>query len=460
MKQYYIDGKGTIEKLFRITIDEEFTLCIRYLAIAINGIRIWTVIMGGREYMQITVNQHYVPRFYMKHFANVKNIEQDNEKALISFYQFKDNMLKENIPTKTVCSEDFFYDRDGRIEKSLANKENKWSRAIQNALDSQITMDDEESIREFVVYQICRTKAMLDHNREMVTSIMQGTLNQKFGDMANEEDIKKHLENKIQNEITPEFCLSIVKEIIPVIRDLNMKIITNETEVKFITSDVPVIIMNPLGIDNAGLDMIGEVIFFPISPQKIIVFYDAKIFDIVPDKIYDESVIEVFNYYQYISADERLLAKELATLNYIANNEELNSKREQFHQRKKTDTVENGIGSFFAAKSRSIPYYYNISVFRLPRSLRKIPNEFRETFPREYSNITRISILCRIYKSPDFIHSAEEKKYWKKRQEYSKIILYYLDNYWNTPKNDRTITPELMYKLKTVPVNTFRINQS
>ena len=99
MNQYYIDGKGTIDKLFRITIDEEFTLCIRYLAIAINGIRIWTVIMGGREYMQITVNQHYVPRFYMKHFANVKNIDQDNEKALISFYQFKDNILKDNIHT-------------------------------------------------------------------------------------------------------------------------------------------------------------------------------------------------------------------------------------------------------------------------------------------------------------------------------------------------------------------------
>ena len=51
-----------------------------------------------------------------------------------------------------------------------------------------------------------------------------------------------------------------------------MKVITNETEINFITSDVPIIIINPLGIHSAGLSSIGEVIFFPISPQKMIFF--------------------------------------------------------------------------------------------------------------------------------------------------------------------------------------------
>ena len=74
--------------------------------------------------MQITVNQHYVPRFYMKHFANVKNVGTKKEKVLNSFYQFKDNMLKKNIP---ICSEDYFYDQGGKIEKELANMEIRWS---------------------------------------------------------------------------------------------------------------------------------------------------------------------------------------------------------------------------------------------------------------------------------------------------------------------------------------------
>ena len=41
---------------------------------------------------QTTINQHYVPRFYMKNFSEVINEETNKEKALISFYQF-DKMI-------------------------------------------------------------------------------------------------------------------------------------------------------------------------------------------------------------------------------------------------------------------------------------------------------------------------------------------------------------------------------
>ena len=88
----------------------------------------------GVESMQITVNQHYVPRFYMKHFANIINAGTKKEKVLISFYQFKDNLLKNNIPTRSVCSEDYFYDQDGKIENALADMETKWSMALRNSI--------------------------------------------------------------------------------------------------------------------------------------------------------------------------------------------------------------------------------------------------------------------------------------------------------------------------------------
>ena len=409
--------------------------------------------------MQNTINQHYVPRFYMKHFANIKNENTKQEKDLISFYQFKDNMLKENIPTKSICSKNYFYDQDNKIEKTLADMETKWSKALNNAIDENYTIDDIESIREFVVYQISRTKAMLSHNREMATTIMKGIIKQQFGDMVDKDVGKEYLENKIQNEITPEFGMSIVKEIIPTIRDLEMKIITNEAEMRFITSDAPVIILNPLGIHSAGLGSVGEVIFFPISPWKMIFFYDAKLFGKLPDRIYNESIIRIFNQYQYVSSDERLLAKEIEDINCIINSEELNSKREQFQKTKKTNTIDDGVGTFFAIKSRSIPYYYTIPILRLPKPLKKIPTDFRETFPRVYSDDTRYAILCRVYGVPDYNLDKESKERWEKQQKYSKILLRYLDSYWNTPKEDRIITPELMEKLKTVRVKTFMNKQ-
>lgn len=404
-------------------------------------------------YMQITKNQHYVPRFYMKYFSNIRNAGTKKEKVLISFYQFKDNILRENIPTTSVCSEDYFYGQDGKTENSLAEMENRWSIAFKNVNDNTFAEGDIESIREFVIYQISRTKAMLSHNREMVTNVMEAVSKKQFGNMADGKTFNELLENKIQNEITPEFGLSIVKETIPVISDLKMKVITNETEMKLITSDVPIIIINPLGIYRAGLNSVGEVIFFPISPWKIIFFYDEKVFGELPNKISDEREVEIFNQYQYVSADERLLGKAAGDFNNIINSETLNCKREQFNKMQKTNTINDGVGTFFSTKSRSIPYYYNIPILRLPKLLRKIPGDFRETFQREYSYEIRLSILCRIYRDPNFISDITLKEHWKKQQRYSKVLLKYLDDYWNVPKKDRIITPELMKKLKTVPVN-------
>lgn len=395
----------------------------------------------------------------MKYFGNIKNMGTKKEKALISFYQFKDNLLKKDIPTNSICSEDYFYDQDGKIENTLANMEGRWNIALKNTINDNFTADDVESIREFVIYQIIRTKAMLSHNRQMATTMMKGILKQKFGDIADEDVVNELLKNKIKNEITPEFDLSVVKETIPTICDLEMKIVTNEAKMRLITSDVPIIIINPFSPYSAGLGSIGEVIFFPISPWKMIFFYDAKLFGQLPDKIYDESIIRIFNKLQFVSADERLLAKEIEDFNCVVKSEELKSKREQFQKIKETNIINDEEGTLFAAKSRSIPYYYSVPIFRLPKPLRKIPDNFRETFPREYSYDTRLAILCRIYRKTDFIYDKKIKEHWEKQQVYTKKLLNYLDGYWNTSMEDRTITPELMKKLKTVPVKTFMNKQ-
>ena len=206
--------------------------------------------------MQITINQHYVPRFYMKFFSNIINANSKREKVLISFYQFKDDLYRKDVPTNSICSEDYFYDKDGSIENALANKEGIWGTALRNANDNTYTLADLENIREFVIYQIIRTKAMLSHNRSMATNMMKCVIKKKFGDVANEDELNEFLSNKIQNEITPELGLSIAQEMIPVISDLKMKIITNETQMRFISSDAPVIIINPLGIYSAGLSFV------------------------------------------------------------------------------------------------------------------------------------------------------------------------------------------------------------
>ena len=56
--------------------------------------------------------------------------------------------------------------------------ETRWGKAINHAINGSFTEEDIEIIREFVVYQIGRTKAMLAHNKEMAVNMMKYIITQ------------------------------------------------------------------------------------------------------------------------------------------------------------------------------------------------------------------------------------------------------------------------------------------
>lgn len=409
----------------------------------------------GNTIMQITKNQHYVPRFYMKPFSIIKNEGTRKEKVLISFYQFKDNLFRDNVPTTSVCSEDFFYDEDGKTENKLSEKENKWGSAIFKInRGEELTEYEINDVREFTGYQIIRTKAMLDHNQDMATTMLTDILHNRTSDL-DKSVIKEIVEKKIESEITSEYNLDLVKDTLSIIDDLKMDILENKTDITFFISDVPVIIVNPLGVHRAGLGSIGTVVFFPISQKKMVMFYDSKLYGKIKEEIQDSECINAFNKYQYVSADERILSLNSIEFEKFTQDKELNASRKKFHVSTKTTTSYDGIGTFMAAKSRSIEYYFDIPMLKLPKSLKKIPKDFRETFPRKYNFETRRAILCRIYREPDFIKEEKLKNHWRQTQQYARVLLKYLDYYWNTPKEDCVISGEFMRQLKEVPVNFF-----
>ena len=230
----------------------------------------------------------------------------------------------------------------------------------------------------------------------------------------------------------------------------------DNTKIPFITSDVPIIVVNPLGVTEAGLEHIGEVIFFPISESKLILCYDSKVYGKIRDNIDEEDTIHTFNKYQYVSAGERILSLKSSNFLVYTEDEELNKIRNRFQLKTKTNTTCDGAGTFIAAKGRSINYYYDIPILKLPIQLRKIPEKYRKTFSRKYSRETRTFLLCQIYRQPDFITNDVIKKDWKDRQKYSKQLLRYFDYYWQTPKEDTVIGKDYMYKLRTVPVKMWK----
>ncbi len=98
--------------------------------------------------------------------------------------------------------------------------------------DEELAASEINDIREFTVYQISRTKAMLDHNQDMATTMLTNVLYNQTSDL-DKSVIKEIVEKKVETEITSEYNLDFVKDTLPIIDDLKMCILENKTDVAF-----------------------------------------------------------------------------------------------------------------------------------------------------------------------------------------------------------------------------------
>lgn len=420
--------------------------------------------MGGRVMEeQITIDQHYVPRFYMKNFAIIKG-EGKKEKSFISFFQFDKKISRENIPTKSVCYEKYFYGENGNIEKMLAAKEGKWGKTINKIVskpEEKLLSEDMLLLKEFGVYQYGRTLAMFNYNKQAISDILTDSFS-NFNPHVDSEMIREKVDDKIQNEMFASQIVELSNEVVNELNDLGVTVIEFETQGKLITSDMPVIMTNPFSIDNAGMANVGVVMMYPISEKVLILIYDSKIYTSLKQYMKDDNEEDVvsLNKYQVLSAEERIMSDKLENLVAIMQDRDVCEKREKFREKKKVDSSYDGVGTFFAMHSRSMKYSFPISFFKLPRAIRKIPVECREAFRRKYDRDTRIALLCRIYRLPDLLKDNKDfpkSEIRKQKEGYSKLLKF-MDDYWEVPITERTITPELMHKLKTVPTTYYPLD--
>jgi len=412
---------------------------------------------------QITIDQHYVPRFYMKNFAIIKG-EGKKEKSFISFFQFDKKISRENIPTKSVCYEKYFYGENGNIEKMLAAKEGKWGKTINKIVskpEEKLLSEDMLLLKEFGVYQYGRTLAMFNYNKQAISDILTDSFS-NFNPHVDSEMIREKVDDKIQNEMFASQIVELSNEVVNELNDLGVTVIEFETQGKLITSDMPVVMTNPFSIDNAGMANVGVVMMYPISEKVLILIYDSKIYTSLKQYMKDDNEEDVvsLNKYQVLSAEERIMSDKLENLVAIMQDRDVCEKREKFREKKKVDSSYDGVGTFFAMHSRSMKYSFPISFFKLPRAIRKIPVECREAFRRKYDRDTRIALLCRIYRLPDLLKDNKDfpkSEIRKQKEGYSKLLKF-MDDYWEVPITERTITPELMHKLKTVPTTYYPLD--
>jgi hypothetical protein len=262
------------------------------------------------EDVQEARRQHYVPQFYLRNFSI------SVEGRSLGILNIKSGKFIERGSLRDQACRDFFYGKDGVIEKLLAKLEEVVAAVISKILLTK-TLPPAESeghlqLLIFVLFLHCRTL----HAAEAMNELFDKTV--KWDSSKSHPEMGKALRNiavELRNPIS--WTLSMMENGLPLAADLNCKLLINHTDVAFVTSDNPAVFYNQL-LETlkafgscTGLACKGLEVFLPLSPTCALMYYDGNVYKVGDKKqrvLFLERTedIHALNGLQYASAHANL----------------------------------------------------------------------------------------------------------------------------------------------------------
>lgn len=253
--------------------------------------------------------QHYVPLFYLRHFS------LNSRGKAIGIFNIPSDRFIPSGKLKTQCYKDYFYGQDGKVEKILEIIESHSSAVISDIIGSHTLpaqfSKEHHQLLIFIVFLRDRNVYASEEINEMTDKYIRAVL-------SKDRRVKDHL-NEVRFQITDPTRMALKWATIlwPIVLDLEYKLILNQTNKSFLTSDNPVVFYNQFletrkGFGcNTGLACKGLEIFMPLSPKHYIIFYDRDVYK-VGDKtdifvpVTNPKDIVALNTLQCINARENL----------------------------------------------------------------------------------------------------------------------------------------------------------
>jgi hypothetical protein len=264
-------------------------------------------------------NQHFVPRFYLKNFSF------QHDKKSLSIWIIKTNKyIRRGSLANQACS-NYFYSQGITVEQALGQIETNTAPIINTIIDEHVLPPRESPLHyillAFVVSLSLRTKFQADAINE--------SGDQLFKMMYKEHPAVKGNEDRfyIASKEAPLLALQSLETAVILSFDLNYKLLLNDTDRPFITSDNPVIKHNQYLIEDRQMSHIGFAstgfqLLLPLSPFVCLIFYDQSVYRIGNRQdstiiLSNQNDIDVINEFQYINADEALYFNEKVDQIYL-----------------------------------------------------------------------------------------------------------------------------------------------
>lgn len=214
-------------------------------------------------------NQHYVPQSYLRLFST--------DKKNIGIYTIYNNITTVG-PINDQASEKYFYSKDITIENALQEIENLGIDSFKKLINHDgYKWENIEYLNAYVyvIIQYARTLYAAKKYQKEVQEL-QFNLNKINSHIVVKSDSPQLVSLKIYANML-SCCLDLKYKILKIDKKCNGE--------KFLTSDNPVCIFNPLWeIINLKkeitLEHKGIIILFTISPEHAIIIYDAEVYKI------------------------------------------------------------------------------------------------------------------------------------------------------------------------------------
>jgi hypothetical protein len=258
-------------------------------------------------------NQHYVPQFYLRAFSFDGGTN-------IALFNFKQNKIIPFCSIKDQCSEDYFYGKDPKPEMVLNTTiETPASQIIGEVIQNEIIPNPYTEgyaiLAAFALFQHSRTLYTSEEGAELFRLSLQPIIKQmalQSGKFTREEVDAVQFEMEKPANLT----IATAAELFPLVLDLKIKLLVNQTSQDFITSDHPVAKINQYFLGNydggvAGWGAKGLQVFVPLSPKHMVILYDDKIYKVgarKPNNVFitNEADVHALNKLQLLNAHENV----------------------------------------------------------------------------------------------------------------------------------------------------------
>ncbi len=224
-----------------------------------------------------TKRQHYVPKMLLKNFSS--------DEKLINVFILRRKQFKTLISIKEQCYSDYFYGADGIIEDYFSDIEGKVAEILRKLLNHRaddVLLQDMDLLRLFIHFQAHRTLAAAMYYRKAIGQLTTNVAREFFNSFQHNFEMNE-LNFKLGVKSPQMEMLLTAFNSIPVILDLELRLLIHEGNADFVISDHPVVLYNQFAENHpsfsqlrsiTGLTSKGLQIFMPISRRACIALFD------------------------------------------------------------------------------------------------------------------------------------------------------------------------------------------